>query len=206
MNPLVLVIDNYDSFTWNLVQYLQQLGADVLVRRNDECPLAELIALAPSHLLISPGPGRPEDSALSLAAIRHFAGRIPLLGVCLGHQALAWLAGGRIMQAPTIMHGKTSVIHHQGRDLFRGLANPLTVARYHSLAVDAASLAPCWQINAYSDEPDPVVMAMRHQHAPLFGVQFHPEAILSEAGLELLANFLAEPQPAAPVVINWSRC
>lgn len=203
---MVLVIDNYDSFTWNLVQYLQQLGADVVVRRNDECPLAALEALSPSHLLISPGPGRPEDAGLSLAAIRHFGGRIPLLGVCLGHQALAWLAGGRIIQAPTVMHGKTSVIHHHGRDLFHGLAAPLTVARYHSLAVDAASLPACWQISAYSDEPEPVVMAMRHQHAPLFGVQFHPEAILSEGGLPLLANFLAECPPATPIPLNWSPC
>ncbi len=203
---MVLVIDNYDSFTWNLVQYLQQLGAEVVVRRNDECPLAALLALAPSHLLISPGPGRPEDSGLSLAAIRHFAGRIPLLGVCLGHQALAWLAGGRIVQAPTIMHGKTSRIHHQGQGLFHGLANPLTVARYHSLAVEAASLPTCWQISAYSDEPEPVVMAMRHRQAPLFGVQFHPEAILSEGGLPLLANFLAECPPATPIALNWSPC
>ena len=203
---MVLVIDNYDSFTWNLVQYLQQLGTEVVVRRNDECSLAALVALAPSHLLISPGPGRPEDSCLSLAAIRHFAGRIPLLGVCLGHQALAWLAGGRIVQAPTIMHGKTSTIHHHGQDLFRGLASPLTVARYHSLAVDAATLPEPWQITARSDEAEPVVMAIRHRQAPLFGVQFHPEAILSEGGLLLLANFLAEPPPAVAHSLCWSVC
>lgn len=189
---MVLVIDNYDSFTFNLVQYLQMLGAEVEVRRNDEGDLAALIALNPRHLLISPGPGRPEDAALSLAAIRHFSGRIPVLGVCLGHQALAWLAGATIVHAPTVMHGKTSRIAHHGQDLFAGLANPLTVARYHSLAVAEHSLSPDWLVTARTADDQRVVMAMRHRHQPTFGVQFHPEAILSEGGLALLANFLRQ--------------
>lgn len=189
---MVLVIDNYDSFTFNLVQYLQMLGAQVEVRRNDEGDLDALIALNPRHLLISPGPGRPEDAALSLAAIRHFSGRIPLLGVCLGHQALAYLAGATIVHAPSVMHGKTSLIEHHGQDLFAELTNPLTVARYHSLAVLESSLPPEWQVTARTADDQQVVMAMRHRHWPIFGVQFHPEAILSEGGLALLANFLRQ--------------
>ena len=187
---MVLLIDNYDSFTFNLYQYLRLLGAEVETVRNDALSEAQLLALRPRHILISPGPGRPEESRLSLAAIRHFAGLVPILGVCLGHQALAHVAGAAVVRAPRVMHGKTSSIRHAGTDLFDGLPSPLQVARYHSLMVDETSLPPDWQVTARTDDEDALIMAMGHCHLPLFGVQFHPEAILSEGGLALLQNFL----------------
>ncbi|MGL9723798.1 aminodeoxychorismate synthase component II [Sodalis sp. (in: enterobacteria)] len=191
MNGL-LIIDNYDSFTWNLYQYFRELGAQVMVRRHDSLDIADIERLAPARLVISPGPGTPDQAGISLAAIRHFAGKLPILGVCLGHQAIAQAFGARIVRARNVMHGKTSVIRHDGQGVFAGLAQPLTVTRYHSLVIDAASVPSCLAVTARSQregEPDEI-MAIRHRSLPLEGVQFHPESIMSEQGHRLLANFL----------------
>jgi len=189
---MLLIIDNYDSFTYNLVQYFGQLGAPVQVVRNDAIDLAGIEALAPSHLVISPGPCTPNEAGISLAAIAHFAGRLPILGVCLGHQALAQVFGGRVVRAHRVMHGKTSAISHDGRGVFRGLANPLTVTRYHSLIVEADSLPDCLEVTAWS-QPEGAhpaeIMGLRHRTLPIEGVQFHPESILSQQGVALLGNF-----------------
>ncbi|WP_409422060.1 aminodeoxychorismate/anthranilate synthase component II [Pseudaeromonas sp. ZJS20] len=189
---MLLIIDNYDSFTYNLVQYFGQLGAPVQVVRNDAIDLAGIEALAPSHLVISPGPCTPNEAGISLAAIAHFAGRLPILGVCLGHQALAQVFGGRVVRAHRVMHGKTSAISHDGRGVFRGLANPLTVTRYHSLIVEADNLPDCLEVTAWSqpegDQPAEI-MGLRHRTLPIEGVQFHPESILSQQGVALLGNF-----------------
>ncbi|HHG8774072.1 TPA: aminodeoxychorismate synthase component 2 [Raoultella planticola] len=185
---MILLIDNYDSFTWNLYQYFCELGAEVLVRRNDELTLAEIAALAPEKIVISPGPCTPDESGISLAVIAHYAGQIPLLGVCLGHQAIAQVFGATIVRAAKVMHGKTSPIHHNGQGVFQGLNNPLTVTRYHSLLIDPATLPDCFEITARSDSGE--IMAIRHREWDLEGVQFHPESILSEQGHQLLANFL----------------
>lgn len=191
---MILLIDNYDSFTYNLVQYFGALGAQVVVKRNDALSLADITAIAPSHLVISPGPGTPDDAGISLAAIRQFAGQLPILGVCLGHQAIAQAFGARIVRAHRVMHGKTSLVEHDAEGLFAGLTQPLTVTRYHSLIVDPTSLPPAFQVSAWSlpqpDAPVREIMGLRHRDWPLVGVQFHPESILSEQGLELLANFL----------------
>lgn len=190
---MLLLIDNYDSFTWNLVQYFGALGEQVEVRRNDAISLTDIEAMAPDHLVISPGPCTPNEAGISLAAIRHFAGRLPILGVCLGHQALAQVFGARVVRARQVMHGKTSLIGHDGRGVFGGLSNPLTVTRYHSLIVERDSLPDCFEITAWSlDEsgaPDEI-MGLRHTHLDIEGVQFHPESIMSQQGHELLANFL----------------
>ncbi|MCC5853186.1 MAG: aminodeoxychorismate/anthranilate synthase component II [Alkalimonas sp.] len=191
---MLLMIDNYDSFTWNLVQYFQQLGEQVLVRRHDAIDLAGIEQLAPDYLVISPGPGTPAQAGISLDAVRHFAGKIPLLGVCLGHQVIAQVFGGQVVRARQVMHGKNSWIHHRQQDLFQGLPNPLSITRYHSLVVAADSLPDCLQPQAWtgqSAKPDEL-MALRHRDLPVFGVQFHPEAILSDAGLALLQNFLQQ--------------
>jgi para-aminobenzoate synthetase component II len=192
---MILLIDNYDSFTYNLVQYFGALGQTVVVRRNDAITLDEIAVLAPERLVISPGPCTPDEAGISLAAIRHFAGRLPILGVCLGHQAIAQAFGGRVVRAQRVMHGKTSLLRHQNEGLFAGLHNPLTVTRYHSLLVEAATLPPELEVTAWSmsDEPDlvPEIMGLRHRQHPIVGVQFHPESILSEQGMELLANFVA---------------
>ena len=192
---MILLIDNYDSFTYNLVQYFGALGQEVLVRRHDAISLAEIDALAPDHLVISPGPGTPDEAGISLAAIRHCAGRLPILGVCLGHQAIAQAFGARVVRAARVMHGKTSAICHQGLGLFAGLKQPLTVTRYHSLIVEAESLPAELEVTAWTlpDQPQqkPEIMGLRHRHQPIVGVQFHPESILSEQGMELLANFVA---------------
>lgn len=188
----VLIIDNYDSFTWNLYQYFCELGAQVEVRRHDTLSLADIARLAPQRLVISPGPGTPDEAGISLAAIRHFAGTLPVLGVCLGHQAIGQAFGARVVRARQVMHGKTSLIQHDGRGVFLGLAQPLTVTRYHSLILDAASLPSCLEVTAWSQrggERDEI-MAIRHRSLALEGVQFHPESILSEQGHQLLANFL----------------
>ncbi len=185
---MIAVIDNYDSFTYNLVQYLGEMGADLLVFRNDSITVADLKALAPTHLLISPGPGVPSDSGVSLAAIRELGPTIPTLGVCLGHQAIGAVFGGRIERAPDLMHGKTSTIHHSGTDLFQGISNPFTATRYHSLIV-SEPLPACLQMQARAN--DGVLMGMRHCEYPIYGVQFHPESILTEAGKTLLRNFLS---------------
>ncbi|ROQ23320.1 anthranilate synthase component II [Gallaecimonas pentaromativorans] len=186
---MLLVIDNYDSFTYNLVQYFQELGQQVGVVRNDAATLRELEAMGPKRLVISPGPCSPNEAGISLAAIEHFMSRLPVLGVCLGHQAIAQALGGQVVRAPKVMHGKTSRIDHDNSGLFAGLPNPLTVTRYHSLLVEAQSLPAPLRANAWTEEG--LVMGFAHRELPLHGVQFHPEAILTEAGHELLANFLA---------------
>ncbi|MGN2425976.1 MULTISPECIES: aminodeoxychorismate synthase component 2 [Raoultella] len=185
---MILLIDNYDSFTWNLYQYFCELGAQVQVRRNDELTLEEIAALKPEKIVISPGPCTPNESGISLAAIAHYAGQIPLLGVCLGHQAIAQVFGATIVRAAKVMHGKTSPIHHNGQGVFQGLNNPLTVTRYHSLLIDPATLPECFEVTARSESGE--IMAIRHREWDLEGVQFHPESILSEQGHQLLANFL----------------
>ncbi|CAM3236407.1 Aminodeoxychorismate synthase component 2 [Klebsiella spallanzanii] len=185
---MILLIDNYDSFTWNLYQYFCELGAEVQVRRNDELTLEEIIALAPAKIVISPGPCTPDESGVSLEVIRHFSGNTPILGVCLGHQAIAQVFGATIVRAARVMHGKTSPISHRGQGVFRGLNNPLTVTRYHSLLIDPPTLPECFEVTARSQEGE--IMGIRHREFDLEGVQFHPESILSEQGHQLLANFL----------------
>ncbi|MGK3125490.1 aminodeoxychorismate synthase component II [Candidatus Pantoea formicae] len=189
---MLLLIDNYDSFTWNLYQYFCELGADVRVVRNDAITLAEMETLPLTHLVISPGPCTPDQSGISLDAIRHFAGRLPILGVCLGHQAIAQAYGAQVIRARQVMHGKTSLIQHTDKGVFRDLNNPLTVTRYHSLIVARDTLPAEFEVTAWSlrnGEPDEI-MGFRHRTLPLEGVQFHPESILSEQGHQLLANFL----------------
>ncbi|MCL1076785.1 aminodeoxychorismate/anthranilate synthase component II [Parashewanella spongiae] len=188
---MLLMIDNYDSFTFNLVQYFQQLDQKVLVKRNDDVSIAEIEQLNPSYIVISPGPCTPNEAGVSIEVIEHFAGKIPLLGVCLGHQAIAQVHGAKVIRAKRVMHGKTSVIEHCGEGLFTQLANPLTVTRYHSLLVD--SIPSDFNIDAWFDDAEcgREIMAMSHKTMPLYGVQFHPESILTEQGLELLNNFLA---------------
>ncbi|CAI1930422.1 Para-aminobenzoate synthase glutamine amidotransferase component II [Serratia quinivorans] len=189
---MLLLIDNYDSFTYNLYQYFCHLGAEVLVKRNDELQLADIERLAPQHLVISPGPCTPNEAGISLAAIRYFAGKLPILGVCLGHQALGQAFGAKVVRAREVMHGKTSAIRHFDSGVFHGLNNPLTVTRYHSLVLEAATLPDCFEVTAWS-ERDGVrdeIMGIRHRQLALEGVQFHPESILSEQGHQLLDNFL----------------
>jgi anthranilate synthase/aminodeoxychorismate synthase-like glutamine amidotransferase len=191
--PRVLVIDNYDSFVYNLVQYLGELGADPIVVRNDEFDLAGLQAFDPDLLLVSPGPGRPEDAGLSSAAIEHFGSNgVPVLGVCLGHQCIGQIFGGVIAAAPEIMHGKTSMIHHRSVGVFAGLENPFEATRYHSLVVDPSSIPDVLEVTAHTS--DGVVMGLRHRTLPIEGVQFHPESILTTSGHHLLGNFLARAQ------------
>ncbi|KTR98009.1 aminodeoxychorismate synthase component II [Pantoea dispersa] len=189
---MLLLIDNYDSFTWNLYQYFCELGAQVRVVRNDAMTLEEMTALPLSHLVISPGPCTPDQSGISLEAIRHFAGRMPVLGVCLGHQAIAQAYGAQVVRARQVMHGKTSAVQHSGQGVFRNLNNPLTVTRYHSLIVARDTLPPEFEVTAWSlrDGVADEIMGFRHRTLPLEGVQFHPESILSEQGHQLLANFL----------------
>lgn len=185
---MILLIDNYDSFTWNLYQYFCELGAEVCVRRNDELTLLQIDALAPQKIVISPGPCTPSEAGISLEAIRHYAGRVPLLGVCLGHQAIAQAFGGTIVRAAKVMHGKTSPVTHGNTGVFLGLNNPLTVTRYHSLVIDPPTLPDCFEVTAWSETQE--IMGIRHREWDLEGVQFHPESILSEQGHALLANFL----------------
>ncbi|EOI3529857.1 aminodeoxychorismate synthase component 2 [Cronobacter dublinensis] len=185
---MLLLIDNYDSFTWNLFQYFSELGAEVVVRRNDELTPDDIDALAPAHIVISPGPCTPNEAGISLEVIRRYAGRLPLLGVCLGHQAIGQAFGAAVVRAQNVMHGKTSAIQHNNTGVFAGLNNPLTVTRYHSLIIDRATLPAEFEITAWTDEGE--IMGIRHRHLALEGVQFHPESILSEQGHQLLANFL----------------
>jgi anthranilate synthase/aminodeoxychorismate synthase-like glutamine amidotransferase len=193
--PRVLVIDNYDSFVYNLVQYLGELGAEPVVHRHDALDLAGIVALEPAAVLVSPGPGRPEDAGVSNAAIRHFGeAGVPVLGVCLGHQCIGQLYGGDVVRAPEIMHGKTSEVHHTGRGVFADLPSPLVATRYHSLVVDAASVPDCLEVTA--ETADGIVMGLRHRDLPVEGVQFHPESILTEHGHQLLRNWLS--RAAAP--------
>jgi para-aminobenzoate synthetase component II len=188
VRPRVLVIDNYDSFTYNLVQAFAALGADVLVRRNDAVTVATAEGLAPTHLVVSPGPGRPEDAGVSMAAIEAFLPRIPILGVCLGHQALGAVMGATIARAPRLMHGKSSAIYHDGRTIYRRLPNPFEGGRYHSLAVAAETLPRDLVVTAYTSEGE--VMGIRHRMHPVEGVQFHPESVLTPDGTSLLRSFL----------------
>jgi anthranilate synthase/aminodeoxychorismate synthase-like glutamine amidotransferase len=185
---MILVIDNYDSFTWNLVQYLEELGEKVEVSRNDAIDGDGIEARRPRALVLSPGPKTPDDAGVTLEAVRRFSGRLPILGVCLGHQAIGQAFGGRVVRAPTLMHGKTSPIEHDGRTLFRDLPSPFDATRYHSLVVDPASIPPELEVSART--ADGVVMGLRHRTHPTEGVQFHPESILTGHGKALLANFL----------------
>jgi len=186
----VLVIDNYDSFVYNLVQYLGELGADPIVHRADSFTIDDVDALAPDAILISPGPGRPEDAGLSNAIIERFAGACPILGVCLGHQAIGQVFGGDVVRAATVMHGKTSLIHHRNEGVFTGLPDPFEATRYHSLVVDRATLPDVLEITAETD--DGTIMGLRHREHAIEGVQFHPESVLTASGHQLLANFLAQ--------------
>jgi para-aminobenzoate synthetase component 2 len=185
---MILVIDNYDSFTYNLVQYLGELGAEVYVRRNDQTTLEEIRRLRPERIVISPGPKTPNEAGICLDLIRNFSASKPILGVCLGHQAIGQAFGGKVVRAPQVMHGKTSLIHHDAKGVFAGLPNPFPATRYHSLIVERESLPSCLEISATS--PEGLIMGLRHKEMKVEGVQFHPESVLTEAGKQLLANFL----------------
>jgi anthranilate synthase component 2 len=185
---MLLMIDNYDSFTYNLVQYFAELGETVEVYRNDKISVAEIVARRPQRLVVSPGPCSPDEAGISVAAIRELAGQLPILGVCLGHQALGQAFGGRIVRAGRLMHGKTSPVHHDGRELFAGLSNPFDATRYHSLLIERATLPACLEVTAWTAEHE--IMGVRHRELPLWGVQFHPESILTVEGKPLLRNFL----------------
>ncbi|MBV61262.1 MAG: anthranilate/aminodeoxychorismate synthase component II [Nevskiales bacterium] len=197
---MLLMIDNYDSFTYNLVQYLGELGADVVVRRNDEITVDNIEGLAPTHIMISPGPCTPNEAGVSMDVIRRYAGVLPILGVCLGHQCIGQVYGGRVIRARQVMHGKTSPVHHTGEGVFSGLPSPYEATRYHSLVVDRDGLPDCLEVTAWTSHADGSVdeiMGLRHRELPLEGVQFHPESILTAHGHDLLRNFLA--MQTAPV-------
>ncbi len=185
---MIVMIDNYDSFTYNLVQMLQMIGEEVLVRRNNQTDLASLDRLKPSALLVSPGPGNPDEAGISVEAIRHFAEKTLVLGVCLGHQSIAAAFGGRIVRAERIMHGKVSPIFHDGRTLYKGLQNPFEATRYHSLLVDKGALPDCLEVSAWTDEGE--IMGLRHRQYRVEGVQFHPESILTTSGSQMIKNFM----------------
>jgi anthranilate synthase/aminodeoxychorismate synthase-like glutamine amidotransferase len=189
---MVFVLDNYDSFTYNLVQYLGELGAEVVVRRNDQITVAEIAALKPGHILISPGPCTPRDAGISIAVIKELSGKIPILGVCLGHQAIGEAFGGDVVRASTLMHGKTSQIQHDGRTIFQGIPSPMEATRYHSLIVAEKTLPPALEITARATDADgtSVIMGLRHREYRVEGVQFHPESVLTGHGRQLLLNFL----------------
>ena len=190
---MLLMIDNYDSFTYNLVQYLGELGEDVQVYRNDQITLDQIAELAPARIVLSPGPCTPSEAGVSLEVVEHFAGKMPIFGVCLGHQSIGQAFGGRIIPAREVMHGKTSAIYHHGQGVFAGLPNPFTVVRYHSLVIEKATAPDCLDITAWTQTPEGAmdeIMGVRHQTLPVEGVQFHPESILTEHGHALLRNFL----------------
>jgi anthranilate synthase/aminodeoxychorismate synthase-like glutamine amidotransferase len=186
---LIVVIDSYDSFVYNIVQYLGELGAEPVVVRNDAKTVAEVEALSPDGILLSPGPGRPEDAGIICEAITHFAGKVPVFGVCLGHQAIGHVYGGSVVRAPELMHGKTSFITHRDTGVFSGVVNPVEATRYHSLVVDRAGLPDCLEVTA--ETSDGMVMGLRHRDFDVEGVQFHPESVLTSAGHQMLGNFLA---------------
>ncbi len=197
---MLLMIDNYDSFTYNLVQYFGELGMEVEVHRNDQISIAEIERLAPSHLVISPGPCTPNEAGISVEAIRHFAGKLPILGVCLGHQSIAQAFGGHVVHAGAIMHGKTSMIYHEDVGVFRGLANPFEATRYHSLVIEKRSLPECLAVTAWTETATGAldeIMGVRHREYAIEGVQFHPESILTRHGHDMLRNFLEQHSVAA---------
>jgi len=185
---MILVIDNYDSFTYNLVQYLGEMGAELDVRRNDTLTVADVAAMGPEKILISPGPGTPDDAGITLDLIREFGPRIPIFGVCLGQQAIGQALGGRVVRADKLMHGKTSLVNHYGQGVFKGLPSPLEATRYHSLVVERATLPECLEITAEADDGE--IMGLRHKSWPLEGVQFHPESVLTQHGKQMMRNFL----------------
>ena len=185
---MILVVDNYDSFTFNLVQFLGELGASMTVKRNDEMTVGEVLTMAPERIVVSPGPCTPSEAGICVDLIRAMAGRTPILGVCLGHQSIGEAFGGNVVRAPYLMHGKTSLVHHDGRTVFKGLEQGFVATRYHSLVVERASLPDCLEISAWTD--DGIIMGIRHREWPVEGVQFHPESILTSSGKRLLANFL----------------
>jgi anthranilate synthase component 2 len=185
---VVFVLDNYDSFTYNLVQYIAECGHDCVVQRNDQTTSEEIEVLRPTHIVISPGPCTPQEAGISIHAIRHFAGKVPVLGVCLGHQSIGAAFGANITRAPKLMHGKTSRVEHDGRTIFKGVASPMTATRYHSLIVQEDSLPATLEVSARSE--DGIIMALRHKDGPVEGVQFHPESVLTENGSTLIKNFL----------------
>ena len=190
---MIFVLDNYDSFTYNLVQYLGELGAQVEVRRNDQVSLDEIDAMRPERILVSPGPCTPSDAGISVEVIRHFAGKVPVLGVCLGHQAIGEAFGGKVIRAKTLMHGKTSEVEHDGRTIFRDVQSPMTATRYHSLIVQEKGLPQELEVSARTTDRDgnTVIMGLRHKRFPVEGVQFHPESVLTSDGKHLIKNFLA---------------
>lgn len=185
---MILMIDNYDSFTYNLVQYLGELGGDLKVFRNDKITLKKIMTLRPEKIVISPGPGTPAEAGISKELIREFAGKVPILGVCLGHQCIGELYGGKVIRAKILMHGKTSLIYHDREGIFKNIPNPFEATRYHSLLVEKKSFPPCLEITAWTKQGE--IMGLRHKDYPLFGVQFHPESILTKAGKDILKNFL----------------
>ena len=189
---MIFVLDNYDSFTYNLVQYFGELGAEVEVRRNDQVTVAEVDAMQPERIVISPGPGTPQDAGISIDLIRHFAAKTPILGVCLGHQAIGAAFGGQVVRAPQLMHGKTSAVTHDNKSIFRGLPMPMTATRYHSLIVAERNLPAELEVSAWTTDKDGTrtIMGLRHRNFPIEGVQFHPESVLTDAGKKLVENFL----------------
>jgi len=194
---MILMIDNYDSFTYNLVQYFGELGQEVAVHRNDEIDLAGVAKLAPTHIVISPGPCTPNEAGISVPLIKEFAGKIPILGVCLGHQSIGQAFGGSIVHAKQLMHGKTSQIYHKDTGVFRGIPSPFTATRYHSLVIERETLPDCLEITAWTEDDE--IMGVRHKTLAVEGVQFHPESILTEYGHEMLANFLREKEGVLPL-------
>ena len=188
--PMLLLIDNYDSFTYNLAQYLGELGAELVVHRNDQIDVAEIERLAPRGIVISPGPCTPNEAGISLEVVHRLGSKIPILGVCLGHQSIGQVYGGQVVRAPEIMHGKVSKIHHQGAGVFHGLPSPFEATRYHSLIVEEADLPAELEVTAWTDQPHRIIMGLRHRQYPVQGVQFHPESILTHTGKDLLRNFL----------------
>jgi anthranilate synthase component II len=197
---MLLLVDNYDSFTYNLYQYLAELGADVLVRRNDAVSVADVARLAPERIVISPGPGAPASAGVSLAIIRELGGQVPILGVCLGHQCIGEAYGGRVVRAPELRHGKASAVRHDGRGVVTGLANPFQAIRYHSLVVEREGLPDCLEVSAWTE--DGLIMGLRHREYAVEGVQFHPESVLTEGGHRLLANFLGIDGENLPTAIG----
>lgn len=193
---MLLFIDNYDSFTYNIVQYFAELGQEVAVRRNDDITLEEIEALNPQYLVIGPGPCSPKEAGISVEAMRYFAGRLPIMGVCLGHQTIGEAFGGRIVRAKTLMHGKVSPVSHSGKGMFKGLPNPVTCTRYHSLVIERGTLPECLEITAWTEDGE--IMGVRHKEYAVEGVQFHPEALLTEHGHDMLNNFLIEFQNFKP--------